>query len=1682
MKKLLLFVFIFMTGMFLMSCDMFNQFVPTTTTTTTTTTELDTTTQAGTTTQGVTTNQVVTTTQEVITTQEITTVHDSLYSFSEVKSGTVGDTYTTRGTVVGLTLTGFLMEDDAEYMYVYLGAESELVVGDYVEVTGVTSSYGGAVQFTIGTVATKVSDGTVTIPTATTLDGTGVTEIASSFIVGEYIEVTGTVNVSGTYYNLIIDGTTVVGSLHSSGIDFTALHGQEVTVTGYVMYVSGSTTLYLNILVTEIDDGEITDPLSSFSEVRSGTVGDTYTTRGTVVGLTSLGFLIEANAEYMNVYLGAESELEVGDFVEVIGSTSDHGGAIQFTTDSVATKVSDGTVTFPTATVLDGAEVTAIASSFTVGEFVEVTGTVSVSGTYYNLVIDETAVVGSLHSSGIDFTEFDGEEVTVTGYLLYVAGSTTLYLNILVTDIEAVEITEPLDSFSEIRSGTVGDTYTTRGTIAGITPTGLLMVDNEEYMYVYLGLETELIVGDYVEVTGLTSDYGGAVQFTIGTVATKVSDGTVTLPTATVLDGTGVTEIASSFIVGEYIEVTGTVNVSGTYYNLIIDGTTVVGSLNNIGIDFTELHGEEVTVTGYVTYVSGSTTLYLSILVTEIGDGDLTEPLDSFSEIRSGTVGDTYTTRGTIAGVTPTGLLMEDNAEYMYVYLGLETEFEVGDYVEVTGLTSEYGGAVQFTAGSVLTKISDGSVTVPTTATVLDGTGVTVITSGFTVGEYIEVTGTVNVSDTYYNLTIEGTTVIGSLQNNGIDFTEFNEEEVTITGYMLFVSGSTTQYLTVLVTIIDGEVTEPLDSFSEIRSGTVGDTYTTRGTIAGITPTGLLMVDNEEYMYVYLGLETEFEVGDYVEVTGLTSDYGGAVQFTAGSVLTKISDGSVTLPTATVLDGTGVTVITSEFTVGEYVEVTGTVNVSGTYYNLTIEGTTVVGSLNNIGIDFTELHGEEVTVTGYVTYVSGSTTQYLSILVTEIGDGDVTEPLDSFSEIRSGTVGDTYTTRGTIAGITTYGLLMVYNEEYMYVYLGLETEFEVGDYVEVTGSTSEYGGNVQFTTDSIITKISDGSAAVLADGIFLDGAEVNEIIDSFPVGEYVLVTGTVSVSGTYYNLIIDGTTVIGSLHSSEIDFTALDGEEVTLLGHLLYVSGNTTQYLNILVTQIAGEIPDPSSSLELTILTVNDLHGYIEQDEYGTGGISNMAYLMDQIRNQNALDDVILIANGDMFQGTAISNMTNGLAVLECMNMMDFDAMGIGNHEFDWGIETVMGYFDGDETNGEADFPLLNGNVYLLVDDTLLAIVGGNMFEYTIIEKQGVQIGVISYVGDVYNSIAQNLVDDLYFDLDIAASVESIATDLKSAGVDIIVVNIHGGYSGNIESYYYNTQLAALEDANGDYLVDVVVNGHTHSYQTGSISRVGGSPLILIQSGGNGAAFGEIVLSLDSDTLEVTDYTIKLIYVSSAGTNYDQEIETYIEETLSDLGVVTLAVAGETINSTSNLFEWTGNVMLAATGADVAISNTGGVRSTGNVTMGEDVTLSQLYEISPFDNTLILMEVTYSELQEILGVSGLFYEVKDGVTIEDGQTYQVAIISYVYYYAQLEHLRTSEDIDTLLLIRDLLIEDIEIKGNNGELFSPISEPESDLEQMVDYSQELSVFISDPFKVDMLFTSTECKSDLNYFVN
>lgn len=156
---------------------------------------------------------------------------------------------------------------------------------------------------------------------------------------------------------------------------------------------------------------------------------------------------------------------------------------------------------------------------------------------------------------------------------------------------------------------------------------------------------------------------------------------------------------------------------------------------------------------------------------------------------------------------------------------------------------------------------------------------------------------------------------------------------------------------------------------------------------------------------------------------------------------------------------------------------------------------------------------------------------------------------------------------------------------------------------------------------------------------------------------------------------------------------------------------------------------------EIKLYSLNDFHG---GSYTSINSLTSMGYFLEY-KKENT-DNSIILANGDIFQGTALSNYYYGLPVVDIMNEIGFDGFVIGNHEFDWGIEEILKYRDSDIENGEMDYPILAANI--IYEDTEAPLE--NTVPYIIQNINGVKIGVIGIIGDVINSISASRTENIY--------------------------------------------------------------------------------------------------------------------------------------------------------------------------------------------------------------------------------------------------------------------------------------------------------------------------------------------------
>ena len=435
--------------------------------------------------------------------------------------------------------------------------------------------------------------------------------------------------------------------------------------------------------------------------------------------------------------------------------------------------------------------------------------------------------------------------------------------------------------------------------------------------------------------------------------------------------------------------------------------------------------------------------------------------------------------------------------------------------------------------------------------------------------------------------------------------------------------------------------------------------------------------------------------------------------------------------------------------------------------------------------------------------------------------------------------------------------------------------------------------------------------------------------------------------------------------------------------------------------------PATSDSFLLTVIGTNDVHGvFLPGDR--RGGLATISGYVDAVRAAREGDGcaVLLIDAGDMWQGTLESNLAEGATVVEAYNAMGYTAAAIGNHEFDFGPvgEAAIPEEDGQDGRGalkqratEMNFPLLAAN--LIDESTGKAIDGENISPSTMIEVQGVKIGIIGAITEEtpYRTMPANIVGLRVETLVTAITREAQA--LRDNGASIVIVTVHAGsrceeFSDpyDLSSCFMDGEIMRLANALAPGLVNHIVAGHTHERIahfvngisiTSSIARTvtfSRADFVIERSSGKilesrisqPQAPCPYVNKSDSecawDSSElvsqavyegypvVPDPTVIDIATRAAAFAADKK-----KEILGPYLETPFLLNGNPESPLGNLFT---DAMLDLIDGDVAIHNvTGGIRATlpaGQLTFGA------VYEVFPFDNRIVVLTLTGRELRMIL--------------------------------------------------------------------------------------------------------------------
>jgi 5'-nucleotidase len=447
-----------------------------------------------------------------------------------------------------------------------------------------------------------------------------------------------------------------------------------------------------------------------------------------------------------------------------------------------------------------------------------------------------------------------------------------------------------------------------------------------------------------------------------------------------------------------------------------------------------------------------------------------------------------------------------------------------------------------------------------------------------------------------------------------------------------------------------------------------------------------------------------------------------------------------------------------------------------------------------------------------------------------------------------------------------------------------------------------------------------------------------------------------------------------------------------------------------------------SGPVKLTIVSTNDLHGWVQPKEtkladgrvVRSGGAAVFAAYLSRLREENP-GGVLLLDAGDMFQGTLVANLSEGESVVAVYNALGYDAAAIGNHEFDYGpVGPKSAAVDpGDDPLGalearaaQARFPLLARNVYLASGKRPTFFKNDGL---TLVERQGVKIGIVGLLTPLTPQVTNPVnVSGLRFGA-LAAEAQSAAEELRKRGADVLVAIVHAG--GRCTSFADPQDLASC-DPKGEIfemlqqlpsgLFDAVVSAHTH---TRLQHRINGTPVL--QANSYGSHFSLLQLEFDPGTKRVRPEATQIVgaipvcektYPGTdscdpkkpspgelvAATFHGKTIvpdaaiastlapfvERVAKEHRRPLHVTVPEPLVRNYKGESALGNALADAVAAMEKTDVTLLNAGGLRA--DLPAGE-LTFGALYEVFPFDNSVSTIALTGEQILkcfEVLAGSG----------------------------------------------------------------------------------------------------------------
>ncbi|MEZ7892747.1 MAG: bifunctional UDP-sugar hydrolase/5'-nucleotidase [Candidatus Wallbacteria bacterium] len=473
---------------------------------------------------------------------------------------------------------------------------------------------------------------------------------------------------------------------------------------------------------------------------------------------------------------------------------------------------------------------------------------------------------------------------------------------------------------------------------------------------------------------------------------------------------------------------------------------------------------------------------------------------------------------------------------------------------------------------------------------------------------------------------------------------------------------------------------------------------------------------------------------------------------------------------------------------------------------------------------------------------------------------------------------------------------------------------------------------------------------------------------------------------------------------------------------------------------------------KITILHTNDNHSHlmpfdVKEISKNIGGMARRAKYIDSVRSENK--NVLLFDAGDLFQGTAFYTIFHGEPDILSYSLCGYDAVTMGNHDIDNGLDNLLLQLS------KGNFPMLCSNIFY--SDSKKPVFPA----FKIFNVSGMKIAVLGCIGTkAWGVIPKKLVTQTFI-VDETQMISRLSKMLKKY-VDLVIVISHCGYRADIEL------------AKNVNTVDLIIGGHTNTkldkpelIKNGANNGIGGT--LIVQAFRWGVFVGKIDVTLcdgkiieysgNLDTMESKIKIGKSSQINKLIKSYEKKLKKFTSEQVGTNSADMLYPENEKHLKDLPLGSFVCDAMKEYTNADISIINSGAVRDS---LLAGPVTISKIYDIVPFDNSVVCYDMNGLAINEMLDyiaanyskITGYQYggvtfkvdtKLKKAVDIKIGgnpiahdKIYKMATISYLAEGNQNGDIlfkKASNLTDTGFFMRDAVLEYVK---NHKDIIPPVS--------------------------------------------